>query len=224
MNTMKTKNVYFGRHGESRANASGIREGSDSPLTELGKLQAEFSAIRMKKKGVERILASDYTRAIETAQVHSFHLGLPITDMSPLFAERRNPSVMLGKHAQDPETERMWTEIAAHYGEPGWRHSDEENFEDLVSRAKESLAFLESLPEENIYVASHGMFMKVILAYVQLGEHLTGRIFWDCFVPMKNVRNTGLMHLQYTKNYWGTGMYWKLVSWNDHAHLETMAS
>lgn len=220
---MSTKNVYFGRHGESRANASGVREGPGSPLTERGRLQAEFSAIRMKNKGITRVLASNYARAVETAEIHAYHLGLTVTDTSPLFAERRNPSVMLGKHAKDPEVERMWTEIAAHYGEPGWRYSDEENFEDLASRAKDALCFLESLPEDMIYVASHGMFMKVILAYVQLGGHLNGRVFWDRFVPMKNVHNTGLMHLQYTDNYFGTGMYWKIVSWNDHAHLEGMA-
>jgi broad specificity phosphatase PhoE len=219
---MKTKDVYFGRHGESRAKATRIHEGGDSPLTERGVLQAEFSAIRLRKKGIERIITSNYARAIATAEVHGYHLGLPVANTSHLFAERRNPSVMLGKHADVDEIERIQDEIAAHYGVPGWHHSDEENFEELLARAKDALAFLESVPEDTIYVASHGMFMKVIFAYVQLGGLLTGRIFWDRYVPMKNVHNTGLMHLQHTMNYFGTGMYWKLVSWNDHAHLENM--
>ncbi len=219
---MKTKNVYFGRHGESRANATGVREGGDSPLTERGLLQAKFSALRLKGKGIQRIISSDYARAVSTALVHSSHLGLPLTDTSPLFAERRNPSVMLGKHVGDPEVERMWHEIALNYGTHDWRHSDEENFADLVERAKQALAFLEFIPEDTVYVASHGMFMKVILAHVQLGEHTNGRIFWDRYVPIKNVDNTGLMHLQFTPNYHQTGMYWKLVSWNDRAHLEAM--
>ena len=220
---MNTKNVYIGRHGQSRANASGVREGSDSPLTERGILQAEFSALRLRGKGIKRIIASDYARAIATAEVHSMHLGLPLSHTTPLFAERRNPSVMLGKHVGDPEVERMWDEIARHYDVPDWRHSDEENFADLVDRAKAALTFLEGIPEDTIYVASHGMFMKVILAHVQLGEHLNGRIFWDRYVPIKNVDNTGLMHLQFTPNYRRTGMYWKLVSWNDRAHLEAFA-
>jgi len=63
------------------------------------------------------------------------------------------------------------------------------------------------------------MFMKVILAHILLGDHLTGRIFWDQFVPIKNIHNTGIMHLEYTDNFHKTAKYWKLVSWNDHAHL-----
>ena len=114
----------------------------------------------------------------------------------------------------------MWEEIATNYGVPGWRHSDEENFEDLLERAKKALSFLETLPEERILVTSHGLFMKAILAHVLLGDHLNGRIFWDQFIPIKNVENTGILHLEYTDNYHGTCKYWKLHSWNDRAHLE----
>ena len=128
--------------------------------------------------------------------------------------------MMLGTIAHDPKTERVWEVIAANYHVSGWRYSDEENFEDLQSRAKKALALLEELPEKKILVVSHGMFMKVIFAHILLGDTLDGRIFWDQFIPAKNIANTGIMHLEYAENFHKTGMYWKLVSWNDHAHLK----
>jgi len=214
-----SKDVYFFRHGESLANATKIRQGATTPLTERGRAQAEKLGKRLSKLSLERIVASDFIRAHDTAKIVTRHTGHASVDTSPLFVERLNPSFMLGCAMDDPEVERVWGVIGANYGNPGWRHSDEENFEDLVRRAKQALEFLLKLPEERIGVASHGLFMKIILAHVVLDEHLNGRIFWDQFIPTKNVENTGIMHLQYVQNYHKTGMYWKLASWNDHAHL-----
>ena len=132
---------------------------------------------------------------------------------------RINPSVMRDRHESDPEMRRIWDEIEANYHIPEWHHSDEENFEDLRDRTKRALAFLERLPEDRILVVTHGLFKKIIFAHVLLGDTLNGRIFWNSFVPAKTVANTGIMHLEYTENFRKTGMYWKLVSWNDHAHL-----
>lgn len=216
---MNTKHVYFVRHGESVANATGIRQGATSPLSEKGKTQAMQVAKRIARLSIERIVVSPYERTKETARSIIETSGHKNVESSELFVERRNPSIMRGTRVGDPEIERAWETIAANYHVSGWHHSDEENFEDLIVRAKKALVFLEKLPEKNILVVSHGMFMKVILAHVLLGEHLNGRVFWDRFVPTKNVANTGIMHLEYTDNYTKTGMYWKLVSWNDHAHL-----
>lgn len=214
-----SKIVYFGRHGESVANETGIRTGGESPLTGRGRAQAVELGKRLAGMGIERIDSSDMRRAHETASAVSSALRLPITTVSPLFAERRNPSIMLGSHVSDPSIVTMWEEMAAHYGETGWHHSDEENFDDLRERAKLALDTTLTCPEKCIFVASHGLFMKMILAEVLLGDHLTGRTFWDRFIPIKNIQNAGLMKLEYTMNFSKTRMVWKLHSWNDHAHL-----
>ncbi|OGZ06883.1 MAG: hypothetical protein A2942_00460 [Candidatus Lloydbacteria bacterium RIFCSPLOWO2_01_FULL_50_20] len=217
---MSSKHVYFVRHGESVANATGIRQGPKSQLSEKGRIQASAVAKRIAQLPVGCILVSPYVRTTETARPLIDASCPASVEYSELFIERVNPSIMLGTKAGVPETEQIWDEIAKHYGVPGWRYSDEENFEDLILRAKKALTLLETLPERTIVVVSHGMFMKVIFAYVLLGEQLNGRTFWDKFVPAKNVANTGIMHLEYTENYWKTGMLWKLHSWNDHAHLD----
>lgn len=218
MNT-ESKHVYFFRHGESVANATKVRQGPETPLTDKGQVQASKLGERLVSINLERILSSSFLRARKTAEIVTVHTLHENIDLSPLYAERRNPSIMVGAADEDEAQRQIWEQIGANYGNPGWRHSDEENFEDLIFRAKEGLKLLETLPEKRVGVASHGLFMKVIFAHVLLGDMLDGRIFWDKFVPMKGVENTGIMHLEYTMNYHRTKMYWKLVSWNDHAHL-----
>ncbi len=214
------KHVYFFRHGESVANATKIRQGPETPLTLRGRYQAEELGKRLLGIPIERMVSSDFVRAHETAHIVTrWTRHGPIT-LSPLFVERRNPSFMMGHDQADESDERALEEIAANYGTLGWHHSYEENFEDLIVRVKEALSYILTLPEQCIAVASHGLFMKVVFAHVLLGECLDGRIFWDQFIPTKNVENTGIMHLHFTDNFQKTAKHWKLISWNDHAHLE----
>lgn len=216
---MNTKHVYFVRHGESVANATGIRQGPETPLTELGKKQAICVAGRLSALPIERVVISTYTRAKETAAPIIEAGRHTAVNYSELFIERRNPSLMVGTKMNDPALEHVWSKIAANHHLPHWHHSDEENFADLVSRAKKALIFLEELNEKHILIVSHGMFMKVVFAHVLLGEKLDGRIFWDQFIPAKNVVNTGIMHIEHTENYRKTRKFWKLISWNDYTHL-----
>lgn len=215
---MTKKRVYLVRHGESVTNATKIHYGPSVLLTELGKIQARAVAKRLEGLGVARLVASPYARTKATGEEIAEALGLQI-EYSELFVERRGPSIVHNRHGDEPEVRRVWHEISANAHVAGWRHSDEENFEDLLLRAKQALAFLEALPEECVVVVSHGMTLKMLLAYILLGERLDGRIFWDCFVPAKNIANTGIMTIEFTDRFDGKGLYWKLVSWNDHAHL-----
>ncbi len=220
MNT--SKHIYFVRHGESETNATGFHFGADAPLTGIGKSQAKAVAERLKKYPIQRVVSSPYPRAVDTAAPTVVAFGLPL-ELQEVFRERKGPSLLYGLHESDPFARSVWDTIAANYGTPRWRHSDEENFEDLLARAKEGLRFLEGLPEEHIAVFSHGLTIKMIFAHVLLGDLLDGRMFWDNFIPAKNIENTGIMHLQFTENFHKTAKYWKLISWNDHAHLGTFA-
>ena len=94
---MNTKHVFIVRHGESVANATGIRQGPETPLTERGESQAALIGTRLRDHQIERIVASPYARAHKTARIISEKLGMTINDVSPLFKERTNPSIMRGK-------------------------------------------------------------------------------------------------------------------------------
>ena len=62
--------IYFVRHGHP--------DYKTDSLTELGKLQAEGAAQRLKNCGISEIYASSNGRAMETAQFTADILGLPV--------------------------------------------------------------------------------------------------------------------------------------------------
>src|ERR1035437_1897510 len=101
---MRPRRFYFVRHGETILNAQHIRQGEEGALSEKGRAQAEMVGQYLKHFRIKRSIASDYPRAKETAKIINKYLKAPIL-YSPLFAERRNPSEIIGKSTHDPEVE-----------------------------------------------------------------------------------------------------------------------
>jgi len=80
------------RHGQSEFNlhfsATKKDPGIEDPrLTPLGQAQAEAAAATLANAGIRRILASPYTRAMQTAAPLARALGLPV-QITPLIRER----------------------------------------------------------------------------------------------------------------------------------------
>ncbi len=80
------------RHGQSEFNlhfsATKKDPGIEDPrLTPLGQAQAEAAAAALANAGIRRILASPYTRAMQTAAPLARALGLPVL-ITPLIRER----------------------------------------------------------------------------------------------------------------------------------------
>ncbi len=80
------------RHGQSEFNVvfSKTRKDpgiEDPKLTPLGHEQAEAAAVALRDRGIRRILASPYTRALQTAAPVSQALGLPVL-IHPVVRER----------------------------------------------------------------------------------------------------------------------------------------
>jgi len=80
------------RHGQSEFNlhfsATKVDPGIEDPrLTPLGQAQAEAAAQALAAAGIRRILASPYTRAMQTAAPLARTLGLPVL-ITPLVRER----------------------------------------------------------------------------------------------------------------------------------------
>jgi broad specificity phosphatase PhoE len=209
------KKIYFVRHGESEGNAGPIRQTASTSLTEKGRSQAAYVAERCAKLPIEVVISSTMTRAKETAEIILTKVSKPI-EYSDLFVERRRPSEVLGKPKDNPEAEQAETEIKKHFHEPGWRFSDEENFEDLKERASKALEYLSQRPEENILVVTHGYFMRIVMAYMLFGKTLTGEECVKC-IRKFHMENTGITVLEHDKANEKTP--WWLWIWNDHAHL-----
>lgn len=209
------KTIYFIRHGESEGNAGPVFQSGFSSLSERGREQASFMAERCSKLPIDSLVTSSMTRAHETAEIIGEKIGKEVLS-SELFIERRRPSAQIGMPKKDPQSLTIDQEILNNFGIAGYRHSDEENFEDLRNRAQQALKFLANLPEEHIAVVTHGFFMRIILAYVVFGDALTGN---ECnmFARAFHTENTGLTVIKYVGS--EQALPWWVWMWNDHAHL-----
>ena len=210
------KTIYLVRHGESESNTGDIFYGPTAPLTDLGRRQASFIAERASKLPIELIVASTMTRAAETGDIIAARIGKPI-EYSDLFTERHHPTSHIGIHKSTPEFLREEKEFLERFEDASWKFEDGENFDDLKARASQALEFLEKRTESDILVASHGVFMSILLARVVLGSELTAT---ECgrFIRGFHMNNTGLTILRNDpKNHWA--LPWHVRMWNDHSHL-----
>ncbi|MEX2221047.1 MAG: histidine phosphatase family protein [Candidatus Rokuibacteriota bacterium] len=75
------------RHGETLGNASRTVQLPDNPLSPRGIAQAERLARRLEREGIGAIVASDFARAVETAEHLARVTALPVHH-DPLLQER----------------------------------------------------------------------------------------------------------------------------------------
>lgn len=210
--------VILVRHAESISNKTDIRQGPSGGLSDVGKMQSKVLAKRLKAHRFDKFISSSHKRALETAYPIAKALKLPIIE-SPLFVERRNPSCLIGRKTDEPEVVKIEEMIYENFHDPNWRHSDEENFFDQKKRASEALKFLESSGARDILVMTHGMFLRLIAAYVIEGESLEPKSFLN-FNKSISSKNTGICIIEHSKE---AGQIlkagWRILTWNDHTHL-----
>ncbi len=205
------KYIYFVRHGESRANTGEVGVGSDPSLSQKGREQAAMLAKRCGRLPIELIISSTMNRAKETTEIIRTNVDKPI-EVSDLFVERRLPSKF------DGLLEEKWFEmrktIKGFFYEPGFHHSDEENFEDILIRSNKALELLESKAEKHIVVVTHGSFLRDMLAVALFKENLTAALRRSMTKGFMT-NNTGLTLVEYDES----SDQWSMITWNDHAHL-----
>jgi broad specificity phosphatase PhoE len=125
------------RHGQSEFNLHftatrrdpGI---ADPRLTELGHAQAEQAAQALANLGIERIIASPYTRTLQTAEPIARMLGVPVT-VDPLVRERFGFTCDIGSSRGD--LERAWPRHDFSPLEDIWWPSEEEPEASVAGRA-----------------------------------------------------------------------------------------
>jgi broad specificity phosphatase PhoE len=205
------KTIYFIRHGSTDGNETDAYQVHTTPLSEKGLAQAAFVAERFKKIPVDVIISSDMTRAAQTADCIARVVGRTVV-YSGFFHEILRPSAIRGRLKADPEVMKIIERLNRHFADDTQRHSDEENFFDIKQRAVAGLDLLAKRPEENILVVTHGTILRMLMAVMIDGEDTTPEFFLklDHFLSPSN---TGI-----TKCLWRDST-WRLVVWNDHAHL-----
>lgn len=203
--------LYLVRHGQSNGNLSKRHQHSDTPLSDLGRQQAQELAKRFSTIPIDAILTSHFDRAQETAKIVATEIDRSL-ETSELLREIKRPSEIEGKLTSDPNAVNIKDKIKANIHDPNWHYSDEENVYDLIARAKDFLQFIENRKEVNILAVSHGRIIEAIVGTVVLGDSLVPELF-DQIKDSMYLSNTGITVLEKTNN------QWHLLTWNDNAHL-----
>lgn len=210
------KTIFLVRHGEAENNVKPqLYVGQEARLTKTGLAQAQRIATRAKRLPLDAVIASDFTRAQETALIISEAVNIPV-ETSALFGERRHPEGLVGLPWNDEETARRENAWIETFFKSGARFEGGENYDDMLARAKAALQFLAEHKAPHILVVTHGFFLRLLVAYVILGESVTPQLF-KSFEWGIRTRNTGITVLHFNKD--DTHQPWWLSVWNDHAHL-----
>lgn len=209
---MAKKHVYFVRHGQSEYNLSDTALAHDTALTPDGISQAEGCAARCTSLNFEVIFTSTYQRAFKTAEAIQKKNNRPLVK-DDRFLEYRYPDAIIGLPKQadgGPKHLEMIGGIERRY--PGG-----ELFDQLDARAKSALQLLESREERSMLVVTHSFLLHALLNSIIFGKEATFREFEKICESMK-LSNTGITHCVFDPDKI-EGKGWKVVTWNDDAHL-----
>jgi broad specificity phosphatase PhoE len=153
------------RHGQSEFNlhfgATRRDPGIVDPrLTPLGHAQAEAAARQLADQGIQRIIASPYTRALQTARPLAAALNLPIT-IDPIVRERYAFACDIG--SPRPALERDWPDHDFGLVEETWWPQEEEPEASIIDRAARFRASLAKCDDwANTLVISHWGFILTL--------------------------------------------------------------
>ena len=207
------KKVYFVRHGQSEGNLHKFSQSLTTELTEEGLKQAQIIAGRAKSLKFDLLVASNMTRAQQTAEAIAVATGKDIIT-SELFREKINPSAVINK-PHNGVTKQILDEWWEKMGDPDYT-TDGEKYSDLVERARQAWQWLENRPEDVGLVVTHGLFVRIMLAQAIFQDGITPEIFKQCLRYCRT-SNTGLSVFEIIDDV--KPVAWSLITWNDQTHL-----
>ncbi len=150
------------RHGQSEFNLhfSATRRDPgivDPRLTDLGHSQARQAAEQLADQGIQRIIVSPYTRALQTARPVAARLRVPVT-IDPIVRERYAFACDVG--SPRAALERDWPEHDFGTIEPVWWPGEEEPETAIIDRAARFRGELAARPDwAHTLVISHWGFI-----------------------------------------------------------------
>lgn len=143
------------RHGETALNAARVLQPADTPLSDRGRRQAEAVAMRLANAKAGRIISSDLTRAMQTAETIALRIGLAI-GYSALLQER-NYGDLRGCAYDGLGFDPVTMEQAPPAGE---------SMAEFRSRVAQGLALMcqsHAATEGDLVVVTHGFFIRTLL-------------------------------------------------------------
>jgi len=162
MRSLRPRTIFIARHGETDWNRLGRFQGrTDVPLNEAGRAQARALAERLAPFRIGAVVASDLSRARQTAQIVAEMLSLPFVHVEPDLRER-GYGVFEGLTREEcvaryPEAWEAYPRSEPPLAEP--RVEVLQRFTRGLRRIVETVA----LDEPRLLVVSHGAAMRTFL-------------------------------------------------------------
>ena len=206
-----TKRIYFVRHGQTRCNVERLVQPPSDPLNEQGLLQAARIAERSKSLDFQKIIASDYPRAQQTASAIAEANSMSV-ETSELFREFLGPSQFFGLANASEEFTSYLAEQRERRNDVTWHFADEENYNEVSSRADKAWEMLNAEASTDLLVVTHGLFLRLLISKMLLGDLLTPDVWYATAGTLK-MSNTGITVCVFEDG------QWRLLTWNDHAHF-----
>ncbi len=164
------------RHGQSAWNAAftATRRDPGLPdpgLTPLGQRQAEAAALALADEGVEHIIASPYTRTLQTARPLARLLGLPVL-VNPVVRERYAFSCDIGSPRR--ALAAAWPDLDFAHLDEVWWPAIEEPADSVYGRAALFRAEMAALPHwsRTVVVSHWGFVLGLTGVSLENGEWL----------------------------------------------------
>lgn len=163
------KHLYFIRHGETVMNTQLLCSGiSDTPLTELGKKQAQNAGKTLSNSGMtfNLILSSPLSRAHDTAIYIAKAIGYNVEQIELVDdLQERKFGILEGRNM----TEDLGISTEEYYAHPKIIDDVQgvETIAKLHKRAERLLEYVKSRPEETILLVSHGALLRSIQRVLQ---------------------------------------------------------
>lgn len=220
LNVFRTKRIYFVRHGETLLNANHIRQDFNGGLSEKGKDQARQTGERLAQMHIQHMYSSPFERTVETSEIIQKYIHTAFT-YTHLLAERRNPSSIIGKKYDNIDAKKITDAIDLGYHSANFRIADEENFFDMKQRVKKLLRYLKFRPHTSIVCVTHGIFLKMVLAYIHVGRTLDVPEYITLGF-LNKVDNAGITLV--THNPWRFLIgkpNWQILAFNDVSRLNS---
>lgn len=198
------------RHGQTESNRTGTLQGQlNTALDELGVLQAQAVAGRLKKRRFDMVFSSDLARAVNTAKtILQYHPQLQI-NTTPALREW-NLGDLQGRLLKDLAEKEPEIMQAFRTETPEFKIPGGESLQEFQSRIND---FLKSLAKahtgKRLLLVSHGGAIQRMLRYT------TGSINVPNVRPFCSNASIAVFRCKNQEN-------WQLVTWNDTAHLEDL--
>lgn len=184
----------------------------ESPLSKKGEQQADFIAQRCLDLEADIVLSSTMKRAYQTAEKIATIKKLGLVEYECL-KEILRPTSLRGVSKTDPKVIEYEELIKEKWKDKDWYLGGEENFHDVTTRAKTALETIEAREEEKIIVATHGYFLRTMLAEMVFGHE---NYDYKTLLALQNSFKTSHTGLTYCTVQNGK---WIVMTWNDFAHL-----